>query len=74
MCIRDRFIAANGVTGNFHASGERGARGVVGHALQEGIRVMTFTMDDLRAITTVDDFKTLIKKRFCGIFVRKILN
>lgn len=68
------FIAANGVTGTFDGAGERGASGIVSAALQEGIRVITFTLADLRAVLSIDDFKRLIKKRFCGIFVRKILN
>lgn len=68
------FIAANGVTGTFNSSGDSGARGIISSALQEGIRVITFTMDDLRNVTSTDDVKSLIKRRFCGVFVGKLIN
>ena len=68
------FIAANGVTGTFNVSGERGACGIINSALQEGLRIIVLEMSDLRSITSIDDLKALLKKRFCGIFVRKVLN
>jgi hypothetical protein len=67
------FIAANGVTGQY-ASGVNpgGALELIRAALQEGIRVITITMDDLRAISSCDELRTLIKRRYCGLFVHKV--
>lgn len=69
------FIAANGVTGGFidGSGGEAGAIGIVRSALQEGIRVIVITMPDIRAITSLNDIRNLIKKRYCGLYVHKIL-
>lgn len=69
------FIAANGVTGSFlRGNGnEPGAVGIIRSALQEGIRVITITIDDLRLINSADDCRDLIKKRYCGLFVHKVL-
>ncbi len=68
------FVAANGVTGGFLRgdSDEPGAIGIIRSALQEGIRVITLTMADLRMIHSVDDFRNLIKKRYCGLFVHRV--
>lgn len=72
---RGIFVAANGVTGGFLRgdSNEPGAVGIIRSALQEGIRVITLTMDDLRLIHSTDDFRNLIKKRYCGLFVHRVL-
>lgn len=69
------FIAANGVTGKFIKgdANEGGAVGIIGSALQEGIRVIVLTMDDIRAIATLDEIRGLIKKRYCGLFVHRVL-
>ena len=69
------FIAAAGVTGQFvNGSGnEAGAVGIIRSALQEGIRVIIITMDDIRAIATLDDIRELIKTRYCGLFVHRVL-
>jgi hypothetical protein len=69
------FIAANGVTGGFLRGdgNEPGAVGIIRSALQEGIRVITITMDDLRLFSSADDFRNLIKRRYCGLFVHKVL-
>jgi len=67
-------IAANGVTGDY-VNGSRGSHGaveIIRSALQEGIRVITITIDDLRAIESTDDLRTLIKRRYCGLFVHKV--
>ena len=66
------FVAANGVTGGFAAPTERGAVAVIRSALQEGIRVIVITMDDIRAITSIDDVRSLIKLRYCKIFVNQV--
>ncbi|MHB8103343.1 MAG: restriction endonuclease [Methanosarcina sp.] len=68
------FIAANGVTGGFVKGdgNEIGAVGVIREALQEGIRVIVIKMEDLRDVKSVEDIKTLIKLRYCGIFVHKV--
>jgi hypothetical protein len=69
------FVAANGVTGDFLRGdgNEPGAVGVIRSALQEGIQVITLTMDDLRAIRSTDDFRELIKQRYWGLFVFRVL-
>jgi hypothetical protein len=66
------FIAANGVTGDY-ANGTGGAIDLIKSALQDGIRVITITMDDLRALTSTDDLRNLIKRRYCGLYVHKVL-
>jgi len=69
------FIAANGVTGDFlNADNGAGAIEIIKGALQEGIRVIIINEEDLRAITTIDDFRKLIRKRFCGLFIHKLFN
>ena len=69
------FIAAAGITGGFirgdHA--ESGATGIIRSALQEGIRVIVITMEDIRAIASLDDIRDLIKKRYCGLYVHRVL-
>lgn len=69
------FVAAQGVTGGFLKGDgdEPGAVGIIRSALQEGIRVIVITMDDIRAITSLDDVRALIKRRYCGLFVHKVL-
>lgn len=69
------FIAANGVTGQFLTGdgNEIGANGIISHALQEGIRVIVLTMGDIRAFTSLDQIRQLLKVRYCGLFVRKVL-
>jgi hypothetical protein len=69
------FVAANGVTGSFiNGDGdEPGAIGIIRSALQEGIRVIVLTMDDIRAVATLDDIRGLIKTRYCGLFVHRVL-
>ena len=69
------FIAANGVTGDFlNGSAGNGAIDIIKAALGEGIRVITLNKNDLDSISSIDDFRTLIKKRYCGLFVHKIFN
>lgn len=69
------FVAANGVTGGFVRGdgNEPGAVGILTSALQDGIRIIVITMDDIRAITSLDDIRALIKKRYCGLYVHKVL-
>lgn len=69
------FVAAQGVTGQFlNGDGnEPGAVGVIRSALQEGIRVIVITMDDIRAFASLNDIRVLIKKRYCGLFVHRVL-
>jgi hypothetical protein len=70
------FIAAHGVTGHY-VTGDGtlpgGARELIRAALQEGIRVITLTLDDLRAVQSSDDLRNLIKRRYCGLYVHKVL-
>jgi hypothetical protein len=70
------FIAAHGVTGQYVTGSMAqpvGALELIRAALQEGIRVITITMDDLRSVTCCDDLRDLIKRRYCGLFVHKVL-
>jgi hypothetical protein len=69
------FVAATGVTGSFvNGNGdEPGAIGIIRAALQEGIRVIVITMNDIRAIGCLDDVRKLIKTRYCGLYVHKVL-
>lgn len=69
------FIAAMGVTGGFISGdgNEAGAAGIISSALQEGIRVIVITMSDIRMINSLDDIRELIKKRYCGLYVHKVL-
>ncbi|QEI04750.1 restriction endonuclease [Pigmentiphaga aceris] len=69
------FVAANGVTGGFiNGNGnEPGAVGVIRSALQEGIRVIVITLDNIRLMTSLDDIRRLIKTRYCGLYVHKVL-
>lgn len=69
------FIAANGVTGSFVKGDgkEAGAVGILTSALQDGIRVIVITMSDIRNFTSLDDIRSLIKKRYCGLYVHKVL-
>ncbi|WP_333852791.1 restriction endonuclease [Epilithonimonas sp.] len=69
------FIAANGVTGDFlNSNAGNGAIDIIKSALGEGIRVIIINRSDLDAITSLDDFRTLIKKRYCGLFLHKPFN
>lgn len=65
------FIAANGVTGNYNRMD--GAIGIIQAAMQDGIRVITITLDDIKAITSLDDIRELIRIRFCGLFIFRVL-
>lgn len=69
------FVAANSVTGGFIKGDgtEPGTAGILTSALQDGIRVIVITMDDIRAINSLDDIRALIKKRYCGLYVHKVL-
>ena len=68
------FIAAEGVTGDFvdGTGAEVGAAGIIRSALQEGIRVVVITMDDIRGFASLDDIRNLIKQRYCKLYVHKI--
>jgi hypothetical protein len=67
-------IAANGVTGGFiHGDGnDVGAVSLIAAALQEGIRVIVITRDDLLTLTSIDDLRSLIKQRYCGLYVHRV--
>lgn len=69
------FVAAMGVTGGFIRGdgSEPGAAGIIRSALQEGIRVIVITLTDIRTFTCLDDIRALIKKRYCGLYVHKVL-
>jgi hypothetical protein len=67
------FIAANGVTGGFPGRGNKGAAKLIESALmQDGTRVLVFRMSDLEAIRSVEDLRTLLKKRLCLLYASKI--
>lgn len=69
------FVAAMEVTGGFIKGdgNEPGAVGLIRSALQEGIRVIVITLTDIRTLTSLDDIRALIKKRYCGLYVHKVL-
>jgi Restriction endonuclease len=73
-CRTGILVAANGVTGGFVSGdgNEVGAIGIIAAALQEGIRVIVLTKDDLEAVTSVDDLLKLIKYRYCGLYVHRV--
>lgn len=69
------FIAAGGVTGDFlNSNAGNGAIDLIKAALGEGIRVIIINRADLNAIKTLDDFRILIKKRYCGLFIHRPFN
>lgn len=69
------FVAALGVTGGFVKgdANEPGAAGIISSALQEGIRVIVITLADIRLVASLDDIRALIKKRYCGLYVHKVM-
>ena len=69
-------VATNGITGGYlkGENGDIGAVDIIKSALQESIKVITITKEDLEHIRTIDDLKRLLKKRYCGIFIHKPLN
>lgn len=68
------FIAANGVTGDFlNGNDGSGAVDIIKSALQSGIRVIVMTLQDLSYFTSIDEFRLLIRRRYTGLFVLKIL-
>ena len=68
------FIAANGVTGDFlNGNGGNGAVEIIKMALQEGIRVIVLNRADLDAITSIDQFTTLLRRRYSALFVHRLL-
>lgn len=73
-CTTGIFVAALGVTGGFiNGNGnEIGAARILSSALEQGIRVVVLTLDDLRQISSVDDIRNLIKRRYCGLFVHRV--
>lgn len=69
------FIAANGVTGDFlNGDGGTGALDIIKSALNDGIRVIIINKADLNNISSLDDLRNLIKKRYCGLFIHKPFN
>ncbi|HBZ67616.1 MAG TPA: hypothetical protein DEO70_12330 [Bacteroidales bacterium] len=69
------FIAANGVTGDFlNGNGNDGAIDIIKSSLAEGIRVIIINRTDMDAIANVDALRTLIKKRYCGLFIHRPFN
>jgi hypothetical protein len=69
------FIAANGVSGDFlNGNGGNGAIDIIKSALGEGIRVIIINRADLESITSLDNLRILIKKRYCGLFIHKPFN
>jgi hypothetical protein len=72
-CKNGLFIAAGGVTGGFAGRGVRGAARLIESAfMQDGIRVLVLTLDDLKAITNVEDLRTLLKRRLCLLYASKV--
>ena len=69
------FIAAHGVTGDFlNSNNGNGAIEIIKSALAEGIRVIIINRVDLDSITSIDDLRVLIRKRYCGLFIHKLFN
>jgi hypothetical protein len=70
------FIAANGITGDFinGNNADRGALALLRDTLmQDGIRIVVIRYEDLQAIQDLDDFRRLIKKRYCGLYMNKVI-
>lgn len=69
------FIAANGVTGDF-VNGNNANIGAVqtiqDALIQDGMRIIVIRMEDLRNITSLDEFRELIKQRYCKVYMRKV--
>ena len=67
-------IAAKGVTGTFLRGdgNEVGAIGIIRSALQEGIRIIVITLDELQCIDSVDAIRNLVKKKYCKLFVHRL--
>jgi len=69
------FIAANGVTGDFiNGQGNNGAIDIIKTSLGEGIRVIILNRQDLNRIQNLDDFRKLIRKKYCGLFIHRLFN
>lgn len=69
------FIAANGVTGDFlNGNNNNGAIDIIKTSLGEGIRVIIINRNDLDNLTSLNDLRNLIKKRYCGLFIHKLFN
>ncbi|WP_313627279.1 restriction endonuclease [Kosakonia sp.] len=69
------FVAANGVTGDF-VNGNNEERGAVyrlhEHLTRDGIRIVVVRMDDLRALSNINDFLEIIKDRYCKIYMHRV--
>ncbi len=69
------FIAANGVTGDF-VNGNNEDRGAVyrlhEHLTRDGLRIIVIRMEDLRSLTNLDEFFSLVKDRYCKIYMHKV--
>jgi restriction endonuclease Mrr len=73
QCKNGIFVAACSVTGGFPGRGARGAARLIETALaQDGIRLIVFRMSDLEAIRSVDDLRTLLKRRVCLLYASKV--
>jgi hypothetical protein len=73
-CTTGIFVAANGVTGGFvNGDGDEvGAAQIMRSSLQNGIRIVVLTLEDLQRIASVDDIRNLIKTRYCGLYVHRV--
>jgi hypothetical protein len=73
-CKTGFFVAAYGVTGGFvNGDGNNvGAAAILSAALQDGIRIVVITLDDLQSIASIDELRNLIKERYCGLYVHRV--
>ncbi|WP_373002044.1 restriction endonuclease [Sulfurimonas sp.] len=69
------FIASNGVTGDF-VNGNNENRGAVyrlhEHLTRDGVRIIVIRMEDLRTLTTIEEFLDLVKDRYCKIYMHRV--
>lgn len=63
-------IAANGITGL--ADDRTAAYAILASALQDGIRVVVLTNDDLLSVSTPPEIVDLIKTKLCGVVLRGV--
>jgi hypothetical protein len=62
-------VAAEGVTGNPNRI--TGAYDVVSGAIQEGIRVIVITREDIESLTTSEQFIKMIQVKICKLVIKR---
>lgn len=62
-------IAAEGITGD----ARRAAGAIITEALREKIRVIVIDKSDLGSINNLENFRNMIKTKYCNIFIGKLI-